>query len=106
MRLRFKMLRYALGFFAPLLARKGQAAYFTALNQLNDEPGLMMDGRKASPVNRYATGTDWKSGQPPWLATPIGTRKAKIKAGFHRPFTPHIVAAYDISRFNKASDYR
>jgi triphosphatase len=43
MRIRFKRLRYTLEFFAPLLANKRLPPYLSALNQLQDELGLIND---------------------------------------------------------------
>lgn len=43
MRIRFKRLRYTLEFFAPLLPNKRLTPYLSALNQLQDELGLIND---------------------------------------------------------------
>ena len=43
MRIRFKKLRYTLEFFAPLLHNKHLSPYLSALNQLQDELGLIND---------------------------------------------------------------
>jgi CHAD domain-containing protein len=43
MRICFKKLRYTLEFFAPLLTNKRLTPYLSALNQLQDELGLIND---------------------------------------------------------------
>ena len=68
MRIRFKQLRYALEFFAPLLHRKKAMAYLAALTQLQDELGLINDHVTAASILGNTSKVDSRGTVLGWIA--------------------------------------